>query len=302
MKYHVVGGFSFYERAEIKDLVSYLKVIQNPDDSIAMQRVINTPPRGIGKNTMETIERIALETGASLWGQLARRSAQAVCRSAPWSPGELSRSDRRRPCHASGNLRASAWRRRRPRSRRSHRAAERKKKNSTAMDFSADEVRGSTIAPILDLNRFADGTASEASRTKPSERVEGFRAPGDPAVHCRASQVPDRPHWLHQATGSRRHARSAIAHREPARTGERRHGFARPRRDPGRVSRPCCAGQRRRPVRRERAHHPDDAARRQRAGVSAGVPRGLEEGLFPHSRTLLPRTTSKKSAVFAMSE
>ena len=67
MKYHVVGGFSFYDRAEIKDMISYLKAIQNPDDSIAIQRVINTPTRGIGKNTMETLERIALETGASLW-------------------------------------------------------------------------------------------------------------------------------------------------------------------------------------------------------------------------------------------
>ena len=65
MNYHVVGGFSFYERAEIKDMISYLKVIGNPDDSIALQRVINTPPRGIGKTTMETIERIALETGMS---------------------------------------------------------------------------------------------------------------------------------------------------------------------------------------------------------------------------------------------
>ena len=70
MKYHVVGGFSFYERAEIKDLISYLKAIQNPDDSIAMQRIINTPPRGIGKNTMETLERIALETNLSIWGAI----------------------------------------------------------------------------------------------------------------------------------------------------------------------------------------------------------------------------------------
>src|ERR1700728_4782143 len=67
LNYHVVGGFSFYERAEIKDLISYLKVIGNPDDSIALQRVINTPPRGIGKTTMEIIERIALETGTSMW-------------------------------------------------------------------------------------------------------------------------------------------------------------------------------------------------------------------------------------------
>jgi DNA helicase II / ATP-dependent DNA helicase PcrA len=68
LRYHVVGGFSFYERAEIKDLISYLKVIQNPDDSIALLRVINTPARGIGKGTVETLERIALETGLSLWG------------------------------------------------------------------------------------------------------------------------------------------------------------------------------------------------------------------------------------------
>jgi ATP-dependent DNA helicase UvrD/PcrA len=68
LQYHVVGGFSFYERAEIKDMISYLKLILNVDDSIALQRVINTPARGIGKTTMDTVERIALETGKSLWG------------------------------------------------------------------------------------------------------------------------------------------------------------------------------------------------------------------------------------------
>ena len=46
LKYHVVGGFSFYERAEIKDMISYLKVIQNPDDTISLLRVINTPVAG----------------------------------------------------------------------------------------------------------------------------------------------------------------------------------------------------------------------------------------------------------------
>jgi DNA helicase II / ATP-dependent DNA helicase PcrA len=68
LKYHVVGGFSFYERSEIKDLISYLKVIHNPDDSVSLLRVVNTPPRGIGKTTMEVVERVALETGLSLWG------------------------------------------------------------------------------------------------------------------------------------------------------------------------------------------------------------------------------------------
>src|SRR5438876_788994 len=70
LKYHVVGGFSFYERAEIKDMISYLKVIHNPDDSISLLRVINTPVRGIGKTTIETVERVALETGLSLWGAI----------------------------------------------------------------------------------------------------------------------------------------------------------------------------------------------------------------------------------------
>ena len=70
LPYHVVGGFSFYERAEIKDMISYLKLIQNPFDDIALRRVINTPPRGIGKTTLETVERIAIETGMPLWNAM----------------------------------------------------------------------------------------------------------------------------------------------------------------------------------------------------------------------------------------
>jgi DNA helicase-2/ATP-dependent DNA helicase PcrA len=70
--YTMVGGFSFYERAEIKDLLGYLKVVKNPHDSISLQRVINTPARGIGKTTLETLERIALETGSSTWTAISR--------------------------------------------------------------------------------------------------------------------------------------------------------------------------------------------------------------------------------------
>src|SRR5882724_4366791 len=70
LKYQVVGGFSFYERAEIKDMISYLKLINNLQDSVALLRVINTPARGIGKATIETLERLALETGMSLWSAL----------------------------------------------------------------------------------------------------------------------------------------------------------------------------------------------------------------------------------------
>jgi DNA helicase-2/ATP-dependent DNA helicase PcrA len=69
-KYLVVGGFSFYQRAEVKDLLAYLKVLLSPRDSIALLRIINTPARGIGKGTVDQIEQFALERGVSLWQAL----------------------------------------------------------------------------------------------------------------------------------------------------------------------------------------------------------------------------------------
>jgi DNA helicase-2/ATP-dependent DNA helicase PcrA len=72
IKYHMVGGFSFYDRAEVKDMLSYLKLVQNPHDSIALGRVVNSPPRGIGKTTMDTLERVALTTGSSSWDAIER--------------------------------------------------------------------------------------------------------------------------------------------------------------------------------------------------------------------------------------
>jgi len=71
ISYTMVGGFSFYDRAEIKDLLAYLRLIRNPHDSMALQRIINTPVRGIGKTSLETLERLALETGSSTWDALS---------------------------------------------------------------------------------------------------------------------------------------------------------------------------------------------------------------------------------------
>jgi DNA helicase II / ATP-dependent DNA helicase PcrA len=76
--YSMVGGFSFYERAEIKDLLCYLRLIRNPHDSMALNRVINTPARGIGKTTLETLERLALETGQSTWEALSTAISQRL--------------------------------------------------------------------------------------------------------------------------------------------------------------------------------------------------------------------------------
>ena len=78
ISYTMVGGFSFYERAEIKDLLSYLRLIRNPHDSMALQRIINTPARGIGKTTLETLERLALETGQSTWDAVAAAIANRL--------------------------------------------------------------------------------------------------------------------------------------------------------------------------------------------------------------------------------
>jgi DNA helicase-2/ATP-dependent DNA helicase PcrA len=72
IQYHMVGGFSFYDRAEVKDILSYMKLVLNPHDSIALGRIVNSPPRGIGKTTMETLERIALTTGISSWDAISR--------------------------------------------------------------------------------------------------------------------------------------------------------------------------------------------------------------------------------------
>ena len=71
-KYLVVGGLSFYQRAEVKDVLAYLKVLIGPNDSIALLRVINTPARGIGKTTVEQIEQFAVDHGVSFWDAIIR--------------------------------------------------------------------------------------------------------------------------------------------------------------------------------------------------------------------------------------
>src|SRR5947209_9786197 len=65
--YNIVGGFSFYERAEVRDIVSYLKLALNPHDSVALLRVVNTPTRGLGKQTLDDLYARAKDYGVSLW-------------------------------------------------------------------------------------------------------------------------------------------------------------------------------------------------------------------------------------------
>ena len=71
IEYNIVGGFSFYERAEVKDIVAYLKLALNPFDDIALLRVINSPARGLGKTSLDEVQRQARLAGSSLWMTIA---------------------------------------------------------------------------------------------------------------------------------------------------------------------------------------------------------------------------------------
>lgn len=71
IEYNIVGGFSFYDRAEIKDIIAYLKMAMNPFDDIALLRVINTPTRGFGKTSLDELQFRAKDFGVSLWEAIA---------------------------------------------------------------------------------------------------------------------------------------------------------------------------------------------------------------------------------------
>ena len=86
--YSLIAGVRFYERAEIKDLVAYLRVIRNPKDNLSLRRILNVPTRGIGKATQQFVFEQAEDTGNSIWdvlvaerfGGLGNRAASALVR------------------------------------------------------------------------------------------------------------------------------------------------------------------------------------------------------------------------------
>lgn len=65
--YKIYGGLSFYQRKEIKDVISYFRLVVNPDDEEAFKRTINYPTRGIGKTTIDKIIDVSANNGVSLW-------------------------------------------------------------------------------------------------------------------------------------------------------------------------------------------------------------------------------------------
>ncbi len=72
LRYKLVGGFSFYNRAEVKDALAYVRLAMHPEDDVSLLRVLNVPPRGIGKTTVDTLRESARVDGTPLWGAIEK--------------------------------------------------------------------------------------------------------------------------------------------------------------------------------------------------------------------------------------
>ena len=81
--HRIIGGTRFFDRKEVRDMISYLSVVNNPGDEIRLRRVINTPKRGIGDRTVDTAAQIGQQVGESLFEVISHASLikmkPAVC-------------------------------------------------------------------------------------------------------------------------------------------------------------------------------------------------------------------------------
>lgn len=75
LRYRLVGGFSFYHRAEVKDALAYVRLAMHPEDDISLLRVLNLPPRGIGKTTLDALRETARVDGIPLWAAIEKTVA-----------------------------------------------------------------------------------------------------------------------------------------------------------------------------------------------------------------------------------
>ena len=78
LPFKLIGGMRFYERAEIKDIISYFRVIANPHDDFSLIRIINKPKRGIGKASLQKLQSAALDAGVSLYGYMQKSQAEEL--------------------------------------------------------------------------------------------------------------------------------------------------------------------------------------------------------------------------------
>ena len=72
LRYRLVGGFSFYNRAEVKDALAYVRLAMHPEDDVSLLRILNLPPRGIGKITLDALQENARRDATSLWAAIEK--------------------------------------------------------------------------------------------------------------------------------------------------------------------------------------------------------------------------------------
>ena len=200
MPYRVVGGLRFYERQEIRDAIAYMRLVVQPADDLAFERIVNVPRRGVGEVALRTMHETARADGVPLMEAAAKLVA-------------------------SGGLKGR-------------------------VKEQVDEL----------LRGFARWRAM----------LENGRPCGD-------GRHPARRKRLHGHVAAGQIARSTGAAGEPEGTGSRAGRL----RDAGRLPRPRVAGDGERRSSRRRPGQPDDAARREGAGVRHGVPAGLGGGAVP---------------------
>ena len=92
--YRIYGGLRFFERAEIKDALAYLRLLVNPDDGAAFERIVNFPTRGIGEKTLDDLRDYSKSEQCSLWhaahrvlqsGEMTQRTSTTLLKFMTWS-------------------------------------------------------------------------------------------------------------------------------------------------------------------------------------------------------------------------
>lgn len=83
LPYHIVGGVRFYARLEVKDILAYLRLLENPADELSLKRIVNVPPRGIGTATVDKIAELASRQGISLLNALHQAGQGGLLASSP---------------------------------------------------------------------------------------------------------------------------------------------------------------------------------------------------------------------------